>query len=160
MSLIDRLTVDEIGTDKIIIAHDMIKRTFAEFIAPDFSNAGKASFLEFIKIEEMTRRINSGESFILAALDDGNVAGVIEISEYSYIRLLFVDKNYQGNGIARLLLDEAYKRCRADWHECSELKVNSSLYAFEIYKKLGFEPAGEKQEKNGIIYIPMERKYI
>ncbi len=160
MSLIDKLTVDEIGPDKIIIAHDMIKRTFAEFVAPDFSDTGKASFLDFINLEAMNDRIENGDSFILAALDDGDVAGVIEISEYSYIRLLFVDKKYQGNGIARLLLDEAYKRCRADWHDCSELKVNSSLYAFEIYKKLGFEPVGEKQEKDGVVYIPMERKYL
>ena len=160
MSLTDRLTVDEIGTDKIIIAHDMIKRTFAEFVAPDFSDTGKAAFLELIKLEAMNDRIISGDSFILAALDDGNVAGVIEISDYSYIRLLFVDKKYQGNGISRLLLDEAYKRCRADWHDCGELKVNSSLYAFEIYKKLGFELVGEKQEKDGVVYIPMERKYL
>jgi len=160
VALIDRLTVDEIGADKIIIAHDMIKRTFAEYVAPDFSDRGKAAFLEFIKLETMNDRIEKGDSFILAALDDGNVAGVIEISEYSYIRLLFVDKKYQGNGIARLLLDEAYKRCRADWHDCSELKVNSSLYAFEIYKKLGFEPVGEKEEEDGVVYIPMERKYI
>ncbi|MFW5771078.1 MAG: GNAT family N-acetyltransferase [Spirochaetota bacterium] len=160
MSLLERITVDEIGTEKVIIAHDMIKRTFAEFVASDLNNAGKASFLHYIKIEALTGRIKNGESFILAAMDDQNVVGVIEVSEYRYIKLLFVDKNYQGNGIARLLLDEAYRRCKADWHDCSELKVNSSLYAFEIYKKLGFEPAGEKQEKDGVVYIPMERKYI
>jgi len=39
-----------------------------------------------------------------------------------------------------------------------ELEVNSSPYAEHIYKKLGFVKTEDKQEQDGIIYIPMRYK--
>ena len=37
----------------------------------------------------------------------------------------------------------------------NEITVHSSLYAVEVYKKLGFVPIADLQEDGGIQYIPM-----
>ncbi len=36
-----------------------------------------------------------------------------------------------------------------------KITVHSSPYAVDVYKKLGFVQTGEKQENDGIIYVPM-----
>lgn len=40
------------------------------------------------------------------------------------------------------------------------LTVNSSPYAVEIYKRLGFVSTDVMQEKDGIIFIPMKKCLI
>ena len=40
--------------------------------------------------------------------------------------------------------------------QAQHISVDSSTYAVKIYQKLGFKQKGEKQVKNGLIYIPME----
>jgi len=42
---------------------------------------------------------------------------------------------------------------------CSEVSVNSSLYAVEAYKRLGFVATNAEQQKNGIRFVPMKHKF-
>ncbi|MCD7851632.1 MAG: GNAT family N-acetyltransferase [Parabacteroides sp.] len=42
----------------------------------------------------------------------------------------------------------------------SEMTVNSSSYAIEVYKRFGFKPIAEEQETNGLRYTPMRRNSI
>ena len=85
----------------------------------------------------------------------GHHRGIIELRDCNHISLLFVHKNYHSQGIAKNLFNKANELCKQYNPDIEEIAVNSSLYAEKIYKKLGFKKVNTKQEKDGIIYIPM-----
>ena len=71
----------------------------------------------------------------------------------SHIALFFVEPCFQRQGVGRALFLAANDACLLD-----EMTVNSSPYAIEIYKKLGFHAFSEEQLKDGIRFTPM--KYV
>lgn len=85
------------------------------------------------------------------AFDEEKLIGIIATRNAgSHIALFFVHGDYQGQGIGRLLFEECLKE-----NINKQITVNSSEYAVEIYKRLGFEQIGSLKEENGIKYIPM-----
>ena len=86
---------------------------------------------------------------------ENEIAGVISTRDVSHISLLFVDKKYHKKGIAKALFSELLTELKKN-PDVKKITVNSSPYAVEVYKKLGFKQTDEKQEKDGIIFIPME----
>jgi len=66
---------------------------------------------------------------------------------------LYVSNEYQGQGVARKLWEQAMSHCRNNIYT-----LRSSLYAVPVYKKFGFVEVGEAQEKNGIDFQEMELK--
>jgi len=68
---------------------------------------------------------------------------------------LFVDDRYHKNGIAKNLVSLSIKRAKV-----TDIGVNSSPYAVDIYKKMGFEQLDEEQEREGIRSIPMKKSII
>ena len=60
--------------------------------------------------------------------------------------------------IAKELFIKALKKCNEIKPDLKEINVNSSPYAVDIYKRLGFRAVGEQTTQNGITYIPMRKK--
>jgi len=83
--------------------------------------------------------------------------GMIEIRDYNHISLLFVDKEFQGEGIARELFTEALKICKLKDKSIVKIYVHASPFSIPVYQKLGFQKTGDMQEQFGIKYLPMER---
>ena len=80
---------------------------------------------------------------------------MIEVRDNNHICLLFVAKNYMGQGVAKELLHRALEVCRKQHPGLQKIDVNSSSYAVKIYEKLGFNVIEPSKEKNGIIFVPM-----
>jgi GNAT superfamily N-acetyltransferase len=72
---------------------------------------------------------------------------------------MFVDEEYQNQGIARKLWQVALEYCLSKGNP-GIFTVNSSKYALPVYKKLGFIPQSESQERNDVIYVPMKLTII
>ena len=62
----------------------------------------------------------------------------------------FVRGDYHRNGIGRAL----FEAMKAEY-EKQEFTVNSSPYAVEVYRHLGFTATDSEQLKDGIRYTPM-----
>jgi GNAT superfamily N-acetyltransferase len=140
-----------------------IQRVFHEFVAPDLLPGGVEHFLSHITPGALVARLAEGELILLAELtgDSGGaqvLTGVTAIRKGPHISLLFVAPEHQGRGIARRLLDAGIAQCRQTGPQNPRITVNSSIYAFEIYKRLGFEQTKEEQQLNGIRFIPMAKK--
>ena len=135
-----------------------IEKLFNEFIGLDSGQEGKDTFLEYISIGQIMERYKKGNHFFLTAKDQDKIVGVIEVRDFNHISLLFVDKVYHRKGIASMLLKKAVELCLKVKPKLEELEVNSSPYAEHIYEKLGFAKTEDKQEQDGIIYIPMKYK--
>lgn len=137
-------------------AIDLVWRVFSEFVAPDYCDEGVAEFKKTIAAENFAVKVKKGEFRLWGAFDNGKIVGAIAIREPIHITLLFVDKQYHRQGIARTLFKTALSAANISNKEFAT--VNSSPYALEAYKRLGFTPTDAEQTANGIRFIPMRYK--
>lgn len=132
----------------------LILDVFNEFVAPEYSSEGIHEFYNYIEPSKLLNR--SGENhFCLVAAIENKPVGMIEIRDNNHICLLFVAKNYMGQGVAKELVHRALEICRKKYPGLQKIDVNSSSYAVKIYEKLGFNVIGPSKEQNGIIFVPM-----
>jgi GNAT superfamily N-acetyltransferase len=80
--------------------------------------------------------------------NDGNIVGVVFISQYDRLNLLFVHPTQQRFGIGKSLLDSALEACRKSG-KSNQITLNSSNYAAPFYLKYGFIPNGKPEDKPG-----------
>ncbi|MDD4347230.1 MAG: GNAT family N-acetyltransferase [Desulfitobacteriaceae bacterium] len=111
--------------------------------------------IAYCRPDSMTTRLTEGISFCLVAIFKQKIIVMIEVRNGNHIGLLFVDDCYHNNGIAKNLVSLAIEKSKA-----TEIDVNSSLYAVNIYKRMGFEQFGDEQMRGGIRLIPMKKSII
>lgn len=136
----------EVELDKAI---SLVWKGFLDFEADDYSEEGVKNFKEFINNKQAIKRLK-----IFGAYIDDYLVGIIATrNENSHISLFFVDENYQKRGIGRRLFEKVIRST-----ESLAITVNSSPFAVEIYRKLGFIAMDKEQLKDGIIFVPMKYK--
>ncbi|MEA4988292.1 MAG: GNAT family N-acetyltransferase [Anaerovorax sp.] len=124
----------------------LVLSVFMQYEAPEYSEQGIKTFKDFIKSEES---INGLELY--GAFKGEEIVGVIATrNNGNHISLFFVYGKYHRQGIGRKLFETVIKESTAP-----KITVNSSPYAVEVYKKLGFVPDSEEQLADGLRYIPM-----
>ncbi|GMH41937.1 hypothetical protein BSKO_09856 [Bryopsis sp. KO-2023] len=128
---------------------------FDEFVGPDISQEGLDSFHYFMSLENMAER-SKGNIQLAARTADGILVGVAEGRDNSHLTLLFVDKEFHGQGIGRRLFNEFIRIVKENDPSVEKITLNSSLFAFEIYRKMGFVQTAPEFKKVGIRCIPME----
>lgn len=143
-----------IGQEQLV--SDMVWEVFEEFVAPGYAPEGIETFRCFIQVDELKKATESGRFFTICCWDEETLVGSITIRDGNHISLLFVRKDYHQQGIAKKLLFKAVNKCNEWKADLTEITVNSSPYAVNIYKRLGFKAIGEQITQNGITYIPMK----
>ena len=73
----------------------------------------------------------------------------------THLALFFVDGNHHRQGVGRSLWNTVLEE-----NTSPIITVHSSLYAVDVYKKLGFIIVGELQSDDGISYVPMEYRMV
>lgn len=142
------------------IVSEMIWDVFCEFEVPDYSENGIKTFKELIDPERLRIQIKGNNFKMYCCFDRDVLAGILAFREVTHISLLFVRKSHQRRGIAKKLLEIAVTDIFELNPAVKELTVNSSPYAVEIYKRLGFVSTDVMQEKDGIIFMPMKKCLI
>lgn len=138
-----------------IMIYYLIKRVYDEFVAIDYSEEGNQFFYNWIQPAKIAER-QSNQINIWVAVKGLELIGMIEIRDNKYISLLFVEKEYQGQGVAKRLFDEALKEIIRRDSKLDKFYVHASPYSMPIYKKMGFVETDNMQEENGMKYVPME----
>lgn len=136
---------------KIEKALPLIWDVFYEFEAVNYPDSGKQAFWNAIHAEEYIQTLHA-----YGAYDDRKLIGIIATrNEGKHIALFFVDGNYHRKGVGSKLWNAVLRN-----NIFTEITVHSSVYAVEVYKKLGFEQMGHICESDGIQYVPMKYKMI
>lgn len=137
--------VRRLAPEEIPAALELCWRVFLEFEAPEYSPEGVAAFRASLDDKERTRRLN-----FYGAFDGGQLVGVLCMRSPQHIGGFFVDAAYHRRGIGRRL----FEAMRQDY-ETQVFTVNSSPYAVEVYRHLGFAPTDTEQLTGGLRYTPM-----
>ena len=65
---------------------------------------------------------------------------------------------YWRRGISRLLSNRGIAALLSEDAAVSSITVNASPYSVRVYDRLGFEATNELREKDGIKFVPMEKR--
>ena len=145
-----------LGPNDLPAAMQLVWQVFLAYDAKDCSNEGIAEFRSTIALPEMRKRMAAQQAWLWGSFDGPRITGVITTRKPCHIMLLFVDPAFHRQGIARALVEAVVQSYRRHTTE-QTLTVNASLYAAQIYQKLGFAASAEPQFLNGIRFVPMQR---
>ncbi|MDR0813810.1 MAG: GNAT family N-acetyltransferase [Oscillospiraceae bacterium] len=150
--------IKEIAIDDLEQALSLVNRVFAEFVAVDYGEQGRNTFTAYLKnkYEEAATGLNTGHKKLWGYYKNNSIVGVIGTRDTTHISLMFVDKKYHKQGIAKELFNNLLSELSEN-REVEQITVNSSPYAVGVYEHLGFVKTDAQQEKDGIIYVPMSR---
>jgi len=143
----------EITQDRLYETLIMVRDVFMEFEAPEYSEEGIEEFLRFLEPDEITDKLINNILRIWICDFKDNVVGMIAACD-NHINLLFVDGKHHRRGIAKQLL-----KIMIDYFKPGEITVNSSPYAVEAYRRMGFIEIDTEQIVSGIRYTPMKRYF-
>ncbi len=149
------ITVGKYRKGQETAVFNLIKKVYDAFVAADYSSEGNAFFYNWIQPSKIAER-QLNQNNIWLAFKGPEMVGMIEIRENKFISLLFVDKNYQGQGIAKALFEASLLEMRQRDAALEKVYVHASPFSVPIYRKMGFVATGIMCEENGIKYVPME----
>ncbi|MGN1330256.1 MAG: GNAT family N-acetyltransferase [Clostridia bacterium] len=144
----------EMNLNELEETMELVKKVFDEFEAPEYSDEGIKNFYKFANVENIKKLLNENLKIVIVK-DYSKIIGMLAIRDNSHIGMLFVDKSYHRKGIAKYLIRYAKGLYRMN---NTDITVNSSPYAVEIYKRMGFEILSNEKETDGIRFIPMVLK--
>ena len=149
---ITEITADTLKSSNVL---QLVWSVFEEF--DQYNEEGAKEFRNFMEYSNIKRLFDNSEMMMWGCFHNGKIIGMIATKQSNHISLLFVDKQYHRQGIARALYQKLIEYY-LEINDCSEISVNSSLYAVEAYKRLGFVATDTEQQKNGIRFVPMKHK--
>ena len=130
--------------------------SFQSELTDDPSGVGAEEYLASVSAHAEREYLASERYRYLLAYSESQLAGFIAIRDGSHLFHLFVERSYQGQGIARRLWERALEELCAPSSN-GGFTVNSSLSAVAVYQAFGFVPAGSVQSMRGISFLPMRR---
>lgn len=150
MPIISHATIQDI--DHII---SFIRTVYDVAVAPHYSQQGNKEFYRYLDTKSMLERMG-GNHWILKAIDQTDLLGIIEIRDNSHLAMLFVKTNKQQQGIGRKLLSSAIEIIKESNPKQKTLTVHSSPNSVSAYEKMGFESLGNEQVVNGLRFTTMQ----
>ena len=151
------MQICRLNTSQLRTALELVWEVFDEFEAPDYEEMGIQTFQHFIEYHAMLDKMESGEMKFWGCYQNSYMVGVIAIRPIQHISLLFVRGQFHHLGVASRLVRMAISDIREGKPEIPYVTVNSSPYAVEFYKKIGFKPLGPEETRDGIRFTSMRR---
>lgn len=141
-----KISVRKLLRKEIDEALVLVWDVFNKYEAVNYPETGKKAFHKAICSPKYLDMLTA-----YGAFDENNLIGIIATRNAgSHIALFFVHGDYHRQGIGKMLFEECIKA-----NKNKQITVNSSEYAVDIYKRLGFVQVGSLKDEDGIRYIPM-----
>ena len=128
-------TIRPLRTEEVPAAVALIWEVFLQFEAPEYPEEGVRTFRALLDDSEKLSKLR-----FYGAFDEGVLVGTLCMRQPQHIGGFFVRADHHRRGIGRAL----FRRMTQDY-EKQEFTVNSSPYAVEIYRHLGFTATDTEQ---------------
>lgn len=119
---------------------------------------GLDKFLDFCSIKNLSQKMLDNKYMFFGALEENTLVGTACInSKNGNILLLFVDIDYQKQGVGKMLV--SFLIGLAKELGLKKLTVDATHFGVRFYEKMGFEKLSEEQIlEGGLIFTPMRKK--
>lgn len=149
------MQICRIYKNKLEQALELVWQVFLVCDSEDYEELGVKTFQHFIRYENMEEMVDSGELVFFGAYDSNRLVGVIAMRSGFHISLLFVDCEYQRQGVAKRLVRRASAYCMEKNPMLRHITVNASPHGLPAYLAMGFKPLSEELKKEGMRYTLM-----
>ncbi|SJN54146.1 hypothetical protein VR7878_00646 [Vibrio ruber DSM 16370] len=133
---------------------DLIVPLTDKYVCSTFDTSARQVLLGSMSVENIESYLSAGYFYVVAVNRNDDVVGVAGIRDYSHLYHLFVDDNYQGQGLSRQLWDEV-RQVSLNHGNHGYFTVNSAVNAEHVYFRFGFKRVEGVRNRNGILDIPM-----
>ena len=141
------MKIKKLNHKKLTDALPLVWKVFCDYEAADYPENSRKAFWDAIHTEEYLATLTA-----YGAYENRKLTGIIATrNEGTHIALFFVDGNHHRQGIGRSLWNAVLAE-----NTSPTITVHSSLFAVDVYKRLGFVTTDEVQNDGGIWYVPME----
>ncbi|KDM93411.1 GNAT family N-acetyltransferase [Photobacterium galatheae] len=140
------MTVRRMTADDVEQVEALVKASFMASVAASLRPAGVQTFFKVASKEALLLRLQEDNLMLVDEVQDV-ITGMAELKQGAHLSMLFVLPEWQGQGIARCLLQSLLPHCRD-----AELTVRASLNAVSFYESLGFQKDGRPAELAGLRY--------
>ena len=117
----------------------LVQESFQKLAAADWDDQAQQNFIANASSESIAERLQSAV-YAAAEFSDDQPTGFILFPKPSLLGMLFVNPNRIGQGIARHLWEAARVHIESAYPEIKTIELNSTPYAVNIYRALGFVP--------------------
>ena len=136
--------------------HDLILLVFYRFVAPTYSKDGIEKITGMLTPSFLVKK--EIDRFTVVAESVGRIVGVLTMINESHIALLFVDEEFQGNGIGKGLIEYGVDLSLKRFPGLDTITVSSSHNSISFYRSVGFKDVGEEKDEDGMRFLPMGKK--
>lgn len=143
------MTIRDMTADDAERVEALVKTSFMASAAKQLAPAGIHTFFKVASKEALLLRLQE-DNLMLVYEQQGKILGMAELKQGAHLAMLFVLPDWQGKGIATLLLEALLPKVRH-----AELTVRASLNSVSFYQAQGFRKTGAAAELAGLRYQPM-----
>jgi GNAT superfamily N-acetyltransferase len=122
---------------------------------PDFNEEGVHNFHKPNTVSAIENRISNDAYLTLCFFIEQSIVGIITVHANEKIDQLFVSPVARNMKVAKKLWLAAKNLCD-EKGKSGKYWVKSSTVAIGVHESFGFKLVGARQEKNGIVYYPMQ----
>jgi len=126
--------------------------TCEQFLFGSTNEEGRQTLHELYKPSSVRKQILANDRFVLGFHDEELVAAAAMRRTDNHVYLFFVTGHLHGHGLGRKLMRTLISGIDKE----GSIKLNSSIYAVEFYKRLGFEATGSVSTAKGVEFLPMK----
>jgi len=142
-----KITINKFKKSDSKEVSDFIIKIFKEFDAKGLSMEAIEFFSELYKKENIEKKWTKDHVIIIRS--NKSIMGVGRAKKDGWITHCYVDKNYMGKGIGSILMKKLELWIRNVMKK-DKILLNSSPFALQFYKKLGYTEKGKKKMYHGI----------
>lgn len=142
----------EISDSKAI--SELILPLAKKYVCPTCDASAHDILLNSMSEENVGKYLSTNYNYVIAVTANDEVVGVAGVRDNSHLYHLFVDDNFQGNGLSSQLW-EAVKEESIKNGNSGIFTVNSAVNAESVYSRFGFKRTEGIRNRQGMIDIPM-----
>ena len=145
--------IRELAYEELNTASQVLWKSFYEAEKHNHTMAGMELFRDLTSPVSLS--INTFQSGVVlyGYFENDAMLAVGALKEKKHILMLYVLPGEQGKGIGKKLLAFMEELCEGEL-----ITLNSSDSAISFYQRSGFSVCGERNDRDGLISTPMEKK--
>ena len=142
------LTFRELDPSDAPAASALSLESFERFVAPDWSPSASDEYRSLIASEVLTQKIEAS-SYTLGAFNGQRLVGFLLMPRTTLIQIFFIDPDWVRQGVGRRIWQHARSHIETHFPDAKTIELNSSPYARDFYRRLGFVPISAEYQSSG-----------